>query len=339
MTRFFLLIAIIFTLSACSKSPSEEIISDNIIVDSSEVVYNAAFKICSLKYEVQQAELSWVVLNFFLKDTLKAKTAQSEKDRLELSHKNSIDEFIELTHFGSRDIWHLEAYTNFIRIQYLQTHLPNNYFADHKTEILSISREGNSNEQEFKNPFDSTQYFMLSNLTIKVLDEIGIDSSVIGYNTLKNINILVQSFGDFIDPDFFPCFIQNKENNCGPACLKTIADHYNVYYSLSEIERLVGADTSGKSFLQLTIAAEKMGFDTKYKRTSVEELQEVELPVIVHWNGNHFVVLYEITDEKVKIADPLSGDSHISYQTFCDHWLIEDGKAVTIGNILEIRPN
>jgi ATP-binding cassette subfamily B protein len=44
------------------------------------------------------------------------------------------------------------------------------------------------------------------------------------------------------------------------------------------------------------------------------------LPAIVHWEGNHWMVLYDVTDEYVRVADPALGLRKISRREFDRGW-------------------
>ncbi len=66
--------------------------------------------------------------------------------------------------------------------------------------------------------------------------------------------------------------------------------------------------------------AEKIGFKTLCFQCSVVFLSEIDLPVILHWNLNHFVVLFEIEDDFYNIADPGKGILTLSKPDFLSHW-------------------
>src|SRR5690606_1162842 len=67
-------------------------------------------------------------------------------------------------------------------------------------------------------------------------------------------------------------------------------------------------------------AAEKLGFRTYGVRLTLEQLSEVELPCILHWNQNHFVVLYKIRKGKYYISDPATGLITYGEKEFSKNW-------------------
>ena len=99
---------------------------------------------------------------------------------------------------------------------------------------------------------------------------------------------------------------------CGITCLQMICQHYGRKYSQHNISTLCPPTKEGTCLLGLSSAATILGFDTLCVKAEIEELSTVTLPCILHWNQNHFVVLYKIKKEnKFKIADP--GKGFITY--------------------------
>lgn len=89
--------------------------------------------------------------------------------------------------------------------------------------------------------------------------------------------------------------------DCGPTCLKIIAKHYGKNYSLDELRQKSFITRQGVSLLGISDAAESIGFKTIGAKISFEKfLNDVPLPCIVHWNQNHFVVVYKIKKNKEK---------------------------------------
>lgn len=90
----------------------------------------------------------------------------------------------------------------------------------------------------------------------------------------------------------FPSFIQLDAMDCGPTSLKMIAQFYGKYYSLQNLRERCHISREGVSLLGISDAAESIGFRTTGVKIYWEQLRdEVNLPCIVHWNHNHFVVV------------------------------------------------
>jgi len=110
---------------------------------------------------------------------------------------------------------------------------------------------------------------------------------------------------------------------CGIACLSMVCRHYGKRYSVGALSRFCFATTEGVSMLAITQAAGKLGFETKSVRISTEQLGSAPLPCILHWNQNHFVVLYKVSrgGRKFHVADPGKGKICYSREEFERHWV------------------
>lgn len=102
----------------------------------------------------------------------------------------------------------------------------------------------------------------------------------------------------------FPFFKQPDQMDCGPTCLRMIAKRYGKNFTLQRLREISGINREGVSLLGISEAAEKIGFRTMGSRLKIEQLADLELPAILHWNQNHFVVLYRIKNGIYFIADP-----------------------------------
>ena len=109
---------------------------------------------------------------------------------------------------------------------------------------------------------------------------------------------------------------------CGIACLSMICSHYKKGYSIETLSKYCFATTEGVSLLGISEAANKLGLHTVCGRLSINQLSQVERPCILHWNQNHFVVLYKVKNgKKYYIADPGKGLITYSLEEFRNHWV------------------
>ncbi|MBK1990274.1 peptidase domain-containing ABC transporter [Sphaerospermopsis aphanizomenoides BCCUSP55] len=116
---------------------------------------------------------------------------------------------------------------------------------------------------------------------------------------------------------------QHSEEDCGAACLAAIAKYYGHNFTLSRIREAVGTGQSGTTLLGLRRGAETLGFKANPVKTSPEVLDrinEAPLPAIIHWKGNHWVVLYGKKGKNYLIADPAVGVRHLSKKDLIDGW-------------------
>ena len=106
----------------------------------------------------------------------------------------------------------------------------------------------------------------------------------------------------------FPVIHQYDSMQCGIACLQMVCKYFGRDYSLESLSKLCFATTEGVSMLGINEAANTIGLQTTCARTTIGILCEAPLPCIIHWNQNHFVVLYKVKKGvKFYVADPGKG--------------------------------
>ncbi|MFA5326239.1 MAG: peptidase domain-containing ABC transporter [Prolixibacteraceae bacterium] len=119
----------------------------------------------------------------------------------------------------------------------------------------------------------------------------------------------------------FPFFKQYDAMDCGPSCLRMIAAFHGKTYSLQKLRQLAHITREGVSLLGLSDAAETIGYRTIGARITFEQLTEAPKPCVVHWDQDHFVVVYKFRKGKVYVADPAFGLVEYSETEFKKHWL------------------
>ncbi len=119
----------------------------------------------------------------------------------------------------------------------------------------------------------------------------------------------------------FPYFKQYDAMDCGPTCIRMIAAFYGKNYSLQKLRQLAHITREGVSLLGLSEAAEAIGFRTIGARITLEQLLQAPKPCMVHWDQEHFVVVYKLKKGKVYVADPAFGLVEYSDAEFKKHWL------------------
>ena len=109
---------------------------------------------------------------------------------------------------------------------------------------------------------------------------------------------------------------------CGVACLAMICRHYNKAYGIEELSKLCGVSTDGVSLLAISTVAENIGLQSVIGKISIDQIADMPKPCILHWNQNHFVVLYKVKKGKVfYIADPGKGMTTYNTEEFKSHWI------------------
>ncbi|WP_418509027.1 peptidase domain-containing ABC transporter [Corallibacter sp.] len=139
----------------------------------------------------------------------------------------------------------------------------------------------------------------------------------------------------------FPFYKQPDTKDCGPTCLKIIARHYNKVISLQQIRQLSETTREGSSLLGLGDATEKMGFRSLGVKIDLKKIAEIPLPCIIHWNKNHFAVLYKVRKGQYYISDPAHGLINYTKEEFLKHWIGNNANEQTqegIALLLEPTP-
>ena len=120
----------------------------------------------------------------------------------------------------------------------------------------------------------------------------------------------------------FPFVRQRDSMQCGIACLQMICVHYGKKYSQDFLSNICYATTEGVSLLGIKDAAVKIGLYTISGRVTIENLSSATLPCILHWNQNHFVVLYKVKKgRKFYVGDPGKGLITYTIDEFKQHWI------------------
>jgi len=135
---------------------------------------------------------------------------------------------------------------------------------------------------------------------------------------------------------------QRDITDCGAVCLASVAAHYRLRLPVSRIRQYAGTDKRGTNVLGLIEAAEKLGFQAKGAKGTLESLSKIPLPAIAHVivkNGlHHFVVIYKVSHKHITLMDPGDGSIHKKkISDFVKEWtgvlvLLLPDEGFTIGN-------
>ncbi len=140
----------------------------------------------------------------------------------------------------------------------------------------------------------------------------------------------------------FPFYRQLDAMDCGPTCLRMVAAHYGRQYTLQQLRQKSYLDREGVSARGIIVAAESIGFRALPVKIPFEthddspHFFQIPLPAILHWNQNHFVVVYKVSKKWIWIADPGRGKVKLSHSEFQRHWCSDAGQGVAI--LLETTP-
>lgn len=131
----------------------------------------------------------------------------------------------------------------------------------------------------------------------------------------------------------FPWIKQRDSSQCGAACLAMVCRFYGINKTLEEISSFCRTSNIGVSIKTIEESASKLGLTVYSYYMSVAELKNTRKPVILHWNQNHYVVLYKIDSfaKKFYISDPGKCRIELRISEFCKHWIQTTKNNIDVG--------
>ncbi|MDZ7960227.1 MAG: peptidase domain-containing ABC transporter [Aulosira sp. DedQUE10] len=118
----------------------------------------------------------------------------------------------------------------------------------------------------------------------------------------------------------YPFYQQQSASDCGAACLVMISRYWGKRLSVNRLRELANVTRDGSSLKGLTAAAESVGFTTRPVKASLDKLAQQPLPAIAHWEGKHYIVVYEINKKQVIVGDPAIGQRNLKITEFKAGW-------------------
>ncbi len=117
-----------------------------------------------------------------------------------------------------------------------------------------------------------------------------------------------------------PLVYQIDEMDCGAACLAMVCRHYGRAVSLARIRQLVHTSLDGSSLRALCQAASELGLAARSVKASPRNFDRMPLPAIIHWEGNHWVVLYDVNETHAWLVDPAFGHVKVTRAELLEKW-------------------
>lgn len=117
-----------------------------------------------------------------------------------------------------------------------------------------------------------------------------------------------------------PVILQTEASECGLACLTMVARHYGHDIDLASLRARHLVSLSGASLKSVMQIAATLDLSPRAVRLEMETLPELQLPAIIHWDFNHYVVLTKLSRGHAHIIDPGQGARRVSLAEFSDHF-------------------
>ncbi|AOW12858.1 ABC transporter [Hydrogenophaga crassostreae] len=127
-----------------------------------------------------------------------------------------------------------------------------------------------------------------------------------------------------------PVILQTEAAECGLACLAMVLNHHGVATDLAALRSRHTVAMTGVTLATLTDIAQKEQLGTRGLRLELNELAQLRLPAILHWDLNHFVVLKSVSRDQVVVHDPAFGERRLTFAEVSRHFT---------GVALELWPN
>jgi HlyB family type I secretion system ABC transporter len=118
----------------------------------------------------------------------------------------------------------------------------------------------------------------------------------------------------------YPFIQQQSTSDCGAACLAMISQYWGKKFSINMLRNLANVGLAGASLKSLAAAAESLGYQARPVRASFSRLVDQKHPWIAHWQGDHYVVVYQVKRNRVWISDPAVGRKKLSVKDFQAGW-------------------
>ena len=126
-----------------------------------------------------------------------------------------------------------------------------------------------------------------------------------------------------------PMLLQTEEAECGLACLAMVATHHGLKTDLPTLRKRFSLSLKGATMMDLTRMAGQLQLTPRALRAELEHLPQLQLPCVLHWDLNHFVVLVALRGGKAVLHDPARGIRRLSLPELSKHFT---------GVVLELTP-
>ncbi|WP_028583676.1 cysteine peptidase family C39 domain-containing protein [Desulfogranum mediterraneum] len=112
-----------------------------------------------------------------------------------------------------------------------------------------------------------------------------------------------------------PVRLQLHASECGTVCLGMLLEYHGAFHSNLELRQLCSVSRDGATIAQIQRGAQQLGYNCKVSKRGISALANLNMPVIIHWDMHHYVVLESLSGQRAIIHDPAVGRRKISLET------------------------
>jgi ATP-binding cassette, subfamily B, bacterial CvaB/MchF/RaxB len=111
-----------------------------------------------------------------------------------------------------------------------------------------------------------------------------------------------------------PLYLQMESAECGLACLAMVAGHYGSKQGLEDLRAKFDVSVRGTSLQNLADMADQIGLNARCVELTADEISQLRLPAVLHWEGNHWVVVKKTSAKGLQLNDPALGERWVGWQ-------------------------
>ncbi|MES2073437.1 MAG: peptidase domain-containing ABC transporter [Pseudomonadota bacterium] len=117
-----------------------------------------------------------------------------------------------------------------------------------------------------------------------------------------------------------PVFLQTEATECGLCSIAMVADYHGYRTDLATLRLRFAISRKGATLESLMRIARGLKLESRPLKLDMGNLPELQLPCILHWNMDHFVVLISVSAREAVIHDPAVGVRRFSLKEFGKHF-------------------
>jgi ATP-binding cassette, subfamily B, bacterial CvaB/MchF/RaxB len=117
-----------------------------------------------------------------------------------------------------------------------------------------------------------------------------------------------------------PVILQSEAPECGIACLAMVSSYHGHLTDLTAMRMRLSPSLKGVTLKHVSQAAEAMGLAARGVQVPLEALSKLQLPAVLHWDMNHFVVLTRVSAKHILVHDPAHGRRRLTFAEASKHF-------------------